>query len=252
MKIGVLMRTVPDLVEEIEIVDDNQIEPFAYIGNERDEHAVEEAIILKERYGGSVEVIGIADEDSEDEIDEPLGSAIAKGADNAVKVMMSDKTFRKMEYAKALVDFIQKREYDLLLTGIQSIDAFTGMLGPFLSVYMDRPFTGYVTRVEVEDSGLKIQKELGGGLLGDFTVKLPAILGIVSAERPLTFVPLTKLRKVMKTAEIEEVELEVSEVEGTDVVKFYVPEKPEIELLEGEPEEVADKLVELFKEIEVV
>ncbi|MFW5936168.1 MAG: electron transfer flavoprotein subunit beta/FixA family protein [Candidatus Hadarchaeota archaeon] len=252
MKIGVLMRTVPDLVEEIEIVDDNQIEPFAYIGNERDDHAVEEAVILKERYGGSVEVIGIADEDSEDEIDEPLATAIAKGADNAVKIMMSDKTFLKAEYAKALVEFLQKREYDLLLTGIQSIDAFTGMLGPLLSVYMNKPFTGYVTKVEVEDSGLKIQKELGGGLMGDFTVKLPAILGIVSAERPLTFVPLTKLRKVMKKAEIEEIELETPQMEGTEVVKFYEPEKPEIELLEGEPEEVADKLIEVFKEIEVV
>ncbi|MFW6185998.1 MAG: electron transfer flavoprotein subunit beta/FixA family protein [Halobacteriota archaeon] len=252
MKIGVLMRTVPDLVEEIEIVDDNQIEPFAYIGNERDDHAVEEAVILKERYGGSVEVIGIADEDSEDEIDEPLATAIAKGADNAVKIMMSDKTFLKAEYAKALVEFLQKREYDLLLTGIQSIDAFTGMLGPLLSVYVNKPFTGYVTKVEVEDSGLKIQKELGGGLMGDFTVKLPAILGIVSAERPLTFVPLTKLRKVMKKAEIEEVELETPQMEGTEVVKFYEPEKPEIELLEGEPEEVADKLIEVFKEIEVV
>ncbi|MFP3908618.1 MAG: electron transfer flavoprotein subunit beta/FixA family protein [Archaeoglobaceae archaeon] len=252
MKIGVLMRTVPDLVEEIEIVDDNQIEPFAYIGNERDDHAVEEAVILKERYGGSVEVIGIADEDSEDEIDEPLATAIAKGADNAVKIMMSDKTFLKAEYAKALVEFLQKREYDLLLTGIQSIDAFTGMLGPLLSVYVNKPFTGYVTKVEVEDSGLKIQKELGGGLMGDFTVKLPAILGIVSAERPLTFVPLTKLRKVMKKAEIEEIELETPQMEGTEVVKFYEPEKPEIELLEGEPEEVADKLIEVFKEIEVV
>jgi electron transfer flavoprotein beta subunit len=121
-----------------------------------------------------------------------------------------------------------------------------------LSVYMELPFTGYVTSVEAEDGTVKVQKELGGGLLGEFRVKLPAILGIVSAEKPLRFVPLAKLRQVMKKAEIEEDELEIPEFEGVQVVKYYEPEKPEIVLLEGEPEEVADKLIEAFKEIGVL
>ncbi|HID42840.1 MAG TPA: electron transfer flavoprotein subunit alpha [Archaeoglobaceae archaeon] len=251
MKICALLRTVPDLVEDIEIVD-NEIEPFAYIANERDEHAVEEAVILKEKHGGTVDVIGIVDEDSEDEIEEPLGMALAKGADRAIKMKVSNKSYRRIEYAKALGDYLKDKGYDIVLTGIQAIDAFAGMLGPMLSVYMKIPFTGYVTFVEAEDSTVKVQKELGGGLLGEFRVKLPAILGILSAERPLRFVPLAKLRQVMKKAEIEEVELEIPEIEGVDVIRYYEPEKPEIVLIEGEPEEVADKLIESFKEIGVL
>jgi|Deesub1362B_J571_1020462.scaffolds.fasta_scaffold01657_4 electron transfer flavoprotein beta subunit len=251
MKICAILRTVPDLVEEIEVIDD-EIEPFAYIANERDEHAVEEAVILKERYGGSVDVIGIVDEDSEEEIEEPLAMALAKGADRAIKLTMSNKSYRRIEQAKALAEYFKDKDYDLILTGIQGIDAFTGMLGPMLSVYMELPFTGYVTSVEAEDGTVKVQKELGGGLLGEFRVKLPAILGIVSAEKPLRFVPLAKLRQVMKKAEIEEDELEIPEFEGVQVVKYYEPEKPEIVLLEGEPEEVADKLIEAFKEIGVL
>lgn len=253
MKICAIIRTVPDLVEEIELISDDEIEPFAYIGNERDEHAVEEAVVLKEKFGGTVDVIGIADEDSEDEIDEPLAMSLAKGADKAVKIMLSDKSYRKVEQAKALSEYLKDKDYDLILTGIQSIDAFTGMLGPMLAYNLNLPFTGYVTEVEEADGdGLVIQKELGGGLMGEFNVKLPAVLGIVSAEHPLTFVPLAKLRKVMKGAEIDEEELEISEVENITVLKYYEPEKPEIVLLEGEADEVADKLIEVFKEIDVI
>ena len=252
MKICALLRTVPDLVEEIEIVDEDEIEPFAYIANERDEHAVEEAIIFKEKHGGTVDVIGIVDEDSEDEIEEPLGMALAKGADKAIKLKVSNKSYRRIEYAKAVAEYLKDKNYDVIFTGIQAIDAFAGMLGPMLSVYMNVPFTGYVTYVEAEDSYVKVQKELGGGLLAEFRVKLPAILGIVSAERPLRFVPLAKLRQVMKKAEIEEDELEIPEVPGVEVIRYYEPEKPEIVLLEGDAEEIADKLIEAFKEIGVL
>jgi electron transfer flavoprotein beta subunit len=251
MKICALVRMVPDLVEEIEIAG-REIEPFAYIANERDEHAVEEAIILKEKRGGSVDVIGVVDEETEDEVDEALAIALAKGADKAIKVTLSRRTYRRIEHAKALAEFLKEKEYNLILTGIQAIDAFAGMLGPMLSVYLDLPYTGYITFVEVEDGHAKVRKELGGGLLGEFRVKLPAILGIVSAERPLRFVPLAKLRQTMKKAEIEAIELDVPEIEGVEVITYREPEKPEIELLEGDADEVADKLIEVFREIGVI
>jgi len=87
MKVCALLRLVPDLVEEIEVRKD-EIIPLRYMPNERDEHAVEEAIILKEKFNAEVEVIGIASEDNEADLDEGLGMAAAKGADKLYRVVL--------------------------------------------------------------------------------------------------------------------------------------------------------------------
>ncbi|AEA47565.1 electron transfer flavoprotein subunit beta/FixA family protein [Archaeoglobus veneficus] len=251
MKICAILRLVPDLVEEIEI-SETEITPFAYIANERDEHAVEEALVLKEKSGATVDVLGIVDEDTETEIDEPLAMAYAKGADNLIKAILSRSTYRRIEVAKGLAEFLKDKEYDVIMVGIQAIDAFAGTLGGMLARCMGIPYIGGVVEADVQDGNLVVKKELGGGLLGEYKVSLPAVVGVVSAERPLKFVPFAKLRQAMKKAEIEEVEIEVPELEGVEVLRYYEPPKPEITLLEGEPEEIADKLVEVLKELSVL
>ena len=57
MNIVVLIKLVPDLVEELEIDDSGKALDTTFmrmIINEPDEHALEQAIILKEREGGDV------------------------------------------------------------------------------------------------------------------------------------------------------------------------------------------------------
>ena len=251
MKICAVLRVVPDLVEEIEI-EETEIVPFAYIANERDEHAVEEALILKEKAGGSVDVLGVVDEDTASDVDEPLAMAYAKGADNLIKAILSRKTFRRYEVAKGLAEFLKDKGYDVIFTGIQAIDAFAGTLGGMLARCMNLPYIGGVVEVDVQNGTLVVKKELGGGLLGEYRVSTPAILGVVSAERPLKFVPFAKLKKAMKEANIDEVDIEVPEIEGIDVLRYYEPPKPEITLLEGDPEELAEKLVGVLKEVSVL
>jgi len=250
MRICAILRVVPDLVEDIEI--NEELIPFAYIANERDEHAVEEALILKEKVGGTVDVLGVVDEDAAGDIDEPLAMAYAKGADNLIKAILSRKTYRRYEVAKGLAGFMKDKNYDVVVTGIQAIDAFAGTLGGILARCMRIPYIGGVVEVDAQDGSLTVKKELGGGLLGEYRVALPAIIGVVSAERPLKFVPFAKLKKAMKEANIEEVNVEVPELEGIKVVRYYEPPKPEITLLEGEPEEIADKLIEVLKEVSVL
>ncbi len=251
MKICAILRLVPDLVEEIE-VEENEIIPFRYMPNERDEHAVEEAIILKEKTGAEVEVIGIADSENEADLDEGLGMAAAKGADKLYKVVLDRPTYKRCEIAKALADFLSDKNYDLILTGIQAIDSYAGNLGGILARYMDLPYIGGVVEVNVSNGNTIVKKELGGGLLAEYKLPLPAVVSVVSAERPLKFVPFTKLRQAMKKANIEEVELELPEIEGVEVLKYEVPPEPEITLIEGDVEEVADKLIEALKELSIL
>ena len=60
MQIVVLMKHVPDLVEELEIDEDTgRLDPtfLRLVPNEMDEHALEQAVLLKERHGGSITVL---------------------------------------------------------------------------------------------------------------------------------------------------------------------------------------------------
>ncbi len=248
MRICALLRLVPDLVEEIE-VEDREVIPFRYMSNERDEHAVEEALILKEKFGAVVEVAGIADENNEADLDEGLGMAAAKGADKLYRLILSKPTFSRVELAKALAGFLAEKNYDLILTGVQAVDSFAGSLGGALARLLNVPYIGVVTEIDLEDEKIKVKKELGGGLIAEYRLPLPAVIGVVSAERPLKFVPFTKLRQAMRKSDVERVELEVPEVKGVEVVRYSTPPEPEIRFIEGEVEEVADELIKVLEEL---
>ena len=251
MKIGAVMRIVPDLVEGIEI-EETEIVPFRFVPNERDEHAVEEALILKEKCNCTVDVIGIVDDELRDDeaIEEAFAMAFAKGVDGLKKIVLDRKTFNRLEIAKAVAEHF--KGYDIVMVGIQSIDSFAGYLGGVLSKTLGYNYIGGVVSVDLRENDLIVQKELGGGVFGEYRVKTPAVLGIVSAEKPISFVPLTKLRQAMRSMEVEEIEVEVPEIGGFEVIRYYEPEKPEITMIEGDVEEIAEKMIEVFKALSLV
>lgn len=238
--ICVIVRAVPDLVEGLEI-EERDVRPYRYIANELDEYAVEHAVSLKEKYNERVEVIGIASEDAYDEIDESLYMAIAKGVDKAYKVKIPKTTSYKI--ADALSDFLKK--FDIILTGTLAVDEFYGVLGATIADKLDIPYVGGVRSIEIEGDSVIVKKELGGGAYLVLKVKKPALFGILSLEKPPRYVPISKLRSVMRSAEIEELKVNVEE----DVldVRFLEPPKPEVKFIDGDPEEVAEKLAEIIR-----
>ena len=86
MNLYVLLKMVPDTVEELNVSADGKTLDSEFLRfklSEPDEHALEQALILKEKCGGKVTVVTI---DSGD-VDETLYTAVAKGADRVVKVV---------------------------------------------------------------------------------------------------------------------------------------------------------------------
>ncbi len=86
MKVAVLLKQVPDLAEELEVDESGKALDTEYIKfrlNEYDEHALEEAVCLKEA-GQATEIVAFALDG--EEVDKALFSAMAKGADKAVKL----------------------------------------------------------------------------------------------------------------------------------------------------------------------
>jgi len=148
--------------------------------NEFDEHALEEALLLKEEHGGTVTVIAFEGDDT----DKVLYTAIAKGADRAVKITndLPPGTPNHV-LAKALASVLSGMEYDLVLTGVQAADDRDGQLGVLLANYLDVPHVSVVSGVAPSNGAVTVQKEYAGGVMAEFEVDLPAVLGVQAASK---------------------------------------------------------------------
>jgi electron transfer flavoprotein beta subunit len=112
------------------------------------------------------------------------------------------------------------------------------------------PYVGYISGVTIEDGKAIVRKEYPGGLIAEMEVTLPAVLGIQAGEEPPRYVAISKVRQMMKTTEIEEQEVpDLDSSGGPTVSRMYLPEAAErAEMIEGDEDEIAAKLVEIFKE----
>jgi electron transfer flavoprotein beta subunit len=250
MRILVLMRMVPDVVEELEVAPDGvslDTEFMRMIVNERDDHALEQALLLKERHGGTVTVLA----GDAPEVDDVLFTALAKGADRAAKVAGADAAGTRAMAAALLGAVAALQEpADLVLTGCQAIDDLDGFVGPLVAEAMGLPYAGLVNRVEVAGGGgtATITKEYAGGVLGRFEVSLPAVIGMQGAERPPRYVPIAKVRAAMSAGGIEEAPAgEPDAVPAIEVLELASPEAGgTAEMLSGSVDDVAAALADIL------
>jgi len=251
MNIVVLLKMVPDVVEELEVAPDGKslnAEFLRLIVNERDAHALEEAVLLKERHGGTV----IAVSPEAPEVDEVLFTALAKGADQAVKITGFTSDFSTRAAAKLLAQLLPRfLPADLLLAGCQAIDDVDGQLAAILAHELQLPYLGLVTQVKLEAAGrATVTKEFAGGVRGEFEMTLPAVLGIQAAEKPPRYIPVAKVRAAMKTQKIETVP--AAGAPAAALVEVLQLAKPEAaghaEMLTGSPAEAAGKLCGILLE----
>lgn len=249
-KIVAIVKMVPDLVEELEINEAGtglDRDWLRLIINEFDNHAIEQAILLKERDSGEVTVIAPDAEGVED----MLFTTAAKGADRMIKLAGDlEEGANNHALARAFAEAAKPYQPDLILTGVQANDDLDGPVGPLVAEYLGMPYVGYISGVTIEGNKAIVRKEYPGGLIGEMEVTLPAVLGIQAGEEPPRYVAISKVRQMMKTAEIDEQEIpELNPNGGVIAKRMYLPEAAKrAEMIEGDEEEIAAKLVAIFKE----
>lgn len=254
MNIVALFKLVPDLVEELDIDQSGtalNMDFLRLIINEFDDHAIEQAILLKERSGARVSVVGPNTEG----VDDVLYTAAAKGADQVIRLAADFQgKVNNHAMAYALASTLKELQPDLILTGVQANTDLDGSIGPLLAEYLGMPYVGYVSGVNAVDGKVVARKEYPGGLVAEMEIKLPAVLGIQAAEQPPRYVAVTKVRQAMKTTTIEERTLAEPDLSGGLTIRRMF--KPEVgtraEMIEGSADEVAVKLIGIFKEIGVL
>lgn len=257
MNILVCIKRVPDTWEnEIGLNSDGsdiEREDLVYSVNEWDNYAVEEAIRIKERFGGRVTVVTVGDEEDK----EGLRREMAMSADEGI--LISDPAFSDVDgymLARILQAEVEKGEYDLVLTGVQADDG-AGQVGGMLAAMLDWPFASIVTQVEVlDEKTLRVAREMGGGNQEVDEMDLPAVLSIQTGINEPRYVGLRGIRKVAS------VDIPVHDKSWLGLsgdsdnpldprvrrLDYFVPETGQgAEILDGTTEEVVERLVEILK-----
>jgi electron transfer flavoprotein beta subunit len=257
MEILVCVKRVPDTAEnEIEIkVDGSGIDEddLVYSVNEWDNYAVEEAIRIRDEVGGTVTVVTVGDEASE----EVLRREMAMGADQGI--LLSDDAFAGSDgrgIATILKAEIEKGAYDLVLTGALADDG-AGQVGGMLAAMLDWPYASVVNAIDVQDGKkIKVGREIEGGNREINEIELPCVLSIQTGINEPRYVGIRGIRKVA-SLEIPvhgagELGLAADGVGAAAArvkrVDYFTPELGEgAEMLEGSMEEKIDKLIEMLK-----
>ncbi len=138
--------------------------------NDIDKNAVEEAIRIKEKHGGSITVITVGEPDARERLKELL----AMGADEAVLIPSSgDEDYSVVtELLAAAIGKIG--EYDIILCGEASTDMFSGQVGPRLAGLLGIPQITYVHNLVVEKD-----KVIGERNLGDKSITMESSMPVV-------------------------------------------------------------------------
>ena len=252
MNITVIMRQVPDLVEPLQIDASARrldLDEATFIVNEADDHALEQALLLKEAVGGEIVVVALDFGD----VDNTLYSAAAKGADRVIKILWEEEDAPSPRRAAAmLAGPVRELNADLVLVGSWSHDELDGSLAPELAHLLELPYVGVIRGIQLEEhaASAKVFKEFPGAVMARLDVRFPAVIGVLAAEQPPRYVPVSRIRSVMKSMEFEQRESDVPAVVSSSVIqKFYLPTASQrAEMLQGSETEVADRIVEILKD----
>lgn len=179
MKYVVCVKLTPDTEQlaEVRPQDVGQDElGVTMVLNPWDEFAVEEALQLQERFDGEVAVITLGSE----EATEALKRAVAMGVEEAV--LLSDAAFNGSDAwgtANILAQAIKKLgDTGLVLTGKQSVDGNSGLVGPGIAAKLGVPFVSGVAKVlDVTDKSATLLRALDEGMQ-TVKVTLPAVISV--------------------------------------------------------------------------
>lgn len=259
MNIIVCLKQVPDTETLIKIAPDGQSivkDDIKWVINPYDEFGVEEALRIKEKFGGEVTVIGLGPK----RVTESLRTALAMGADKGI--LINDPALEDSDAiatGKALAAVIKNLEFDLIFTGQRGIDDDMGLVGATLADYLDIPQLSLIVKAEVSEDGksVKVHRPVEGQTLV-IESSLPAL---ITAQKGLNEPRYASLPGIMKAKKkpleekgLADLGLDPSEfgkeARRLKIIELTPPPKREAgRIIEGEtPEEKATELARLLHE----
>ncbi len=261
MNIIVCIKQVPETTEVRINPETNTLirDGVKSIINPFDMYAIEEAVRLKERFGGKAIVVTMGPPQAE----AALREAISMGMDEAI--LLSDRAFAGSDTwatSYTLSCAMKKIEkdifkYDLILCGKQASDGDTAQVGPGISTHLDIPQVTYVKKIEdIKDNKAKVERmsEEGYDIV---EAPLPLLLTVV---KEINQPRIPSLKGMMKSKSAKIITWTAKDIEAdpkglglagspTNVMKIFTPPvRTGGQKITGETREIVDTLVKLLKE----
>ncbi|MEW9673705.1 electron transfer flavoprotein subunit beta [Ammoniphilus sp. 3BR4] len=245
----VILKQTFDTEEKITIQDGQiQEDNVEFIINPYDEYAVEEAIKLKEEFGGEVTVITVGPPRAEN----ALRTALAMGADKAI--IVDDEALFGDEYtiSKVLATVIKDRPYDLILAGNMSVDSGAGQVGPRLAEELNIPHVATITNLTVEGLKATIVRDVEGDseiIEAPLPLLVTAQQGLNEPRYPSLPGIMKAKKKPMERLSADDLGLSPEDLKAkTAIVEQYLPPKKEAgRVLSGDLGGQVKELVQLLR-----
>lgn len=251
MKIGVLIKQVPDTETKIRIKADGsgiETDGIKYIISPYDEFAIEEAIKTKEKNAGSeVTVISLGPPRAV----EAIRTALAMGCDKAIHIDDEAQAPDSYQTAKVLAKVIQENGLEVVFTGRQAIDYDAGQVTPSIAEFLGWPQVMVLEKLELTGGKAIATRRVAGGAKEIYEVPLPAIFG---CEKGLNTPRYASLPGIMKAKTKPVQSLKFSALKGDAAPKVVYknfrlpPEKAPGKILQGEPDQIVKELARLLRE----
>lgn len=252
MKLLVCIKQVPDMESRFKVNSSGDWfadADLAYRMNEYDEYAVEQAVRLKEQLGDAADVTVLSI--GPDRVVEAIKKALAMGCDRGVHIPDAGVYLKDpWQLASAIAAFAQGKNFDLILTGMQSQDRGSAQVGITVAELLDYACASTVVGFEYADRAVTVRRELEGGVKAVVRMPLPAL---VTCQLGLNEPRYPTLPNIMKAKKKEIVTVPMGELLNEEpmatTTRFYPPaKKGGGVILEGDVGELADKLVGILKE----
>lgn len=250
MKLIVSVKQVPARDSSLKVSSDGKWldeSDTTYEMNEPDAYALEEALQLKEKFGGEVVVLCAGPQRASQTIRE----ALAKGADRAIHIEVEETgTLDALATARLLAKAVEPERAELILTGLQSDDLGYGQTGVIVAELLGYAHATIVMEVEPQGNMVRVKRELEDGWFQNVTMPLPAVLTIQSGIKKLRYATLMGIKKA-KTKEVKLIPsaaLSADGPAGEVMEKVYPPHRSkQTQILSGDAKQVAHELVEKLK-----
>lgn len=252
MRFIVCIKQVPDTTDiKIDPVTNTLVrEGVKSILNPFDAYAIEEAVRLKEAYGGTVTAISMGPA----QVESTLREAVSLGVDEIV--LLSDRRFAGADtwatsytLAKAIEHL---GEFSLILTGQQAIDGDTAQVGPGIAAHLNIPQTCFVRKIEsISNCTIRLQRLMEDGF-DIVEMQLPALISVVK-EINTPRLPSLRGKRNAKNAELKVLgadDLDVDESKiglngsPTQVMSIFSPKhEKQVERFDGDADQAVDLIV---------
>ncbi|MEX2539973.1 MAG: electron transfer flavoprotein subunit beta/FixA family protein [Actinomycetota bacterium] len=243
MNIVVTVKQIPD-PNVAPALDGDRLkrEGVAGVLDPGDEFGVEAGLQIAAAHGGEVTVVSMGPAQAMEAVRKALSMGAAKG------ILVSDDGLQgadALTTAKVLAGAIKKNGFDLIITGVESTDGYTGVVPQMVAALLDVPMATFAKSIEINDGTVKINRQTEKGYdvvecptpcvitvtAGVNEPRYPSFKGIVEAKKkPVEQFSITDLGLSLDSPATQKVEAindaptrgagEVVEDDGTGAAKI--------------------------------